>query len=83
MESPQVSIDRIKIRVLNGGHFVPDDDVKRRFYRSKNLFWTKYRLLADEWAIYYNSNDDFEEIANNLFGTIDEKKMDEFLGDTP
>ncbi|AFV97722.1 MULTISPECIES: AAA family ATPase [unclassified Sulfuricurvum] len=81
VESPQVSIDRIKIRVLNGGHAVPDEDVKRRFYRSKKLFWQKYRFIVDEWAIYYNSDDDFEEVINSQSGVIDEQKMDDFLGD--
>lgn len=81
MDSPNVSIDRIKIRVLNGGHFVPDEDVTRRFYRSKKLFLDSYKQLADKWAIYYNANDDFEEIANSDFGVLDENKMNEFMKD--
>ncbi len=81
VNSPDVSIDRIKIRVLNGGHFVPDEDVVRRFYRSKKLFINSYKQLADKWAIYYNANDDFEEIANSDFGVLDEDKMNEFLKD--
>jgi predicted ABC-type ATPase len=85
VESPQVSIDRIKIRVLNGGHFVPDEDVKRRFYRSKKLFWQKYRLLADGWFVYYNTDDTFEKIAeqkNDKIEIYDSAKWDELLKDT-
>lgn len=81
VSSPDVSIERIKIRVLNGGHFVPDEDVRRRFYRGKKLFLEKYKNLADKWAIYYNANDDFEEVANSAFGALDEYKMSEFLKD--
>ena len=58
-----------------------DKDVIRRFYRSKKLFLDRYKQLADKWAIYYNANDDFEEIANSDFGVLDEDKMNEFLKD--
>ncbi|WP_291750833.1 hypothetical protein [Candidatus Sulfuricurvum sp. RIFRC-1] len=32
-------------------------------------------------GIYYNSDDDFEEVINSQSGVIDEQKMDDFLGD--
>lgn len=47
-------IARIQSRVRNGGHPVPDEDVIRRFGRSKTNFWNKYRPLADHWVLYYN-----------------------------
>jgi predicted ABC-type ATPase len=59
---------------------VPDEDVRRRFYRSKKLFLEKYQYLANEWVIYYNANDDFEEIANSGFSILDKNKMNQFLG---
>jgi len=55
VETPLLSIERIKIRVLNGGHPVPDVDVIRRFTRSKINFWNTYRTLVDSWEIYDNS----------------------------
>jgi predicted ABC-type ATPase len=55
VETPLLSIERIKIRVLNGGHHVPDDDVIRRYTRSKINFWNLYRPLVDSWEIYDNS----------------------------
>ena len=55
VETPLLSIERIKIRVLKGGHHVPDDDVMRRFTRSKINFWKTYRTLVDSWEIYDNS----------------------------
>ncbi len=56
LESPNDCIERIKVRVKLGGHFVPDEDVIRRYYRSKENFWNVYKELADEWAIYFNSS---------------------------
>ena len=38
-----------------GGHFVPDEDVIRRYYRSKTNFWNIYRKLAESWVMIYNS----------------------------
>jgi predicted ABC-type ATPase len=55
VETPLLSIERIKIRVLKGGHPVPDVDVKRRFIRSKMNFWNLYRTMVDGWEVYDNS----------------------------
>ena len=54
VDSPQVCINRIKARVKNGGHHVPDADVIRRYARSRHNFINAYSKLADCWALYYN-----------------------------
>jgi predicted ABC-type ATPase len=54
VDSPKLAVDRVKMRVKEGGHDVPEPDVKRRYFRSKNNFWTTYRYLADEWQLFYN-----------------------------
>ncbi len=61
--SPTVCIERIKGRVLKGGHFVPDKDVIRRYYRSKDNFWNIYKNLCDRWFLMYNSENKFIEVA--------------------
>lgn len=38
-----------------GGHFVPNEDVIRRYYRGKANFWNIYKNLAEDWVIIYNS----------------------------
>lgn len=80
VENPQSCIDRIQIRVLNGGHFVPAADVVRRYHRSKRLFWERYRALCDAWFLYYNANEDFELVADSDT-VFDELKLQEFLKD--
>lgn len=55
LESAEDCIQRIKIRVKLGGHSIPDDDVVRRFYRSKTNFWLFYKNYATEWVMIYNS----------------------------
>jgi predicted ABC-type ATPase len=54
---PSLSLakERIKQRVKQGGHHVPDVDVKRRLHRSLKNFFDLYMPLADAWDIFDNS----------------------------
>jgi len=63
LENPDVCIARVKERVLNGGHDVPETDIIRRFYRSKENFWQLYKNKADFWYLFYNSGDCFQEVV--------------------
>ena len=51
-------------RILNGGHDVPHDDIKRRYTRSKELFWSTYKNMTDSWMLFFNGDDDYEIVAN-------------------
>jgi len=57
LPSSRLALRRIAARVRQGGHGVPEADVRRRFARSWNNFVTVYRPLADVWYIYDNSSD--------------------------
>ena len=74
------NILRVKNRVLAGGHNVPEVDILRRYRRSKYLFTNLYKMLVDEWSLYYNGDDKFELIANHQM-IIDEATYQEFLKD--
>jgi predicted ABC-type ATPase len=63
LENERMALERIRERVMKGGHSVPDEDVIRRFKRSKTNFWNIYKNIADNWYLFYNSEDTFEEIA--------------------
>lgn len=65
LESKDENIFRVKNRVLKGGHNVPIEDIIRRYFRSRNLFWCTYKNLVDEWMIFFNGDDNFELVANN------------------
>lgn len=58
--------ERIAARVQKGGHDVPLEDIKRRFHRSLKNFWNMYRHETDLWYLYYNAEDDFQEVARHL-----------------
>lgn len=53
--SPELAIARIKDRVLEGGHHVPADDVRRRFVRGINNFFELYEPLVHSWMLFDNS----------------------------
>lgn len=50
--SPEINVQRIAIRVRHGGHFVPDEDVRRRFGRSIHNFDRVYRRIVPQWRVY-------------------------------
>jgi len=60
-------IERVKKRVQNGGHNVPEEDIVRRYYKSVVKFWNEYRLIVDEWTLFYNGYDYAPVIVS--FGT--------------
>jgi predicted ABC-type ATPase len=63
VDSPEICIARIRTRVARGGHFVPDDDVRRRFGRSLWNFWHHYRLQGHRWQLHYNGLEGLIETA--------------------
>lgn len=45
-------IERVKKRVKNGGHNVPEEDIIRRYYKSIVRFWDNYENIVDEWTLF-------------------------------
>ena len=64
LEAEIENILRVKNRVLNGGHDVPEKDIKRRYIRSRELFWKTYKDMVDKWMLFFNGDDNYELIAN-------------------
>jgi predicted ABC-type ATPase len=55
LTSSEMAIARVKQRVQAGGHFVPDDVVRRRFAAGLRNLERLYKPLLDEWVIYDNA----------------------------
>lgn len=55
LESSDLALRRIAMRVKEGGHDVPREDVVRRFKRGWWNFLTEYRHIADSWNVYDGS----------------------------
>ena len=55
LPTPEMAIARVRQRVLEGGHDVPEQTVRRRFHSGLRNFNSIYRDLVDEWVVYENS----------------------------
>ena len=54
LPSIEMAVERVKYRVMNGGHDIPVDVIKRRFKRSKENL-NLYKQKADSWTIFDSS----------------------------
>ena len=63
VDSAEICIARIAARVRNGGHYIPDADVRRRYGRSKRNFMNVYAPLADQWTLIYNGSAQADMVA--------------------
>jgi predicted ABC-type ATPase len=59
------AVKRVELRVRIGGHHVPEEDVLRRFDRSRKHFLTDYLPLADEWVLWDNIEPPHRRIADS------------------
>lgn len=70
LPSPDQAVERVARRVEEGGHNVPSEVVRRRYYRGIRYLTSLYTPLCDYWVIYDNSSaDGVKKIA---YGTKDE-----------
>ena len=59
------NIARVRQRVALGGHDVPEDIIRRRYYRSLSNVDSVCKK-SDEWKIYDNSNNKYELIVQGI-----------------
>ena len=57
LPSVEDSIQRVANRVVQGGHNVPEADLRRRFRVGLQNLFTLYRPLCDTWNVYLNADD--------------------------
>ena len=63
---------------------MPEEDIIRRFYRSKRNFWGVYKNIVDKWDLFYNSGENLQEVASGLGDEVtvtNEELFELFLGD--
>lgn len=66
LREPALAVERVARRVERGGHFVPDETVRRRYQRGAANFRELYRPLADSWLLCDNSFDTLRFVANGV-----------------
>jgi predicted ABC-type ATPase len=63
LKNPELAKERVKTRILEGGHNIPEDVIERRYYKGiKNLFEI-YLSIVDQVLIFDNSEGKHNLIA--------------------
>lgn len=55
LRSVRQAWQRVQNRVLQGGHFIPGDVIRRRYRAGWHNFRKVYSPLMDEWFVYDNT----------------------------
>ncbi len=56
LNSVDISIKRVEKRVKMGGHFIPENVIRRRYERGIYNFYNLYKDLVTSWEVYNNSS---------------------------
>jgi predicted ABC-type ATPase len=76
--SVKLALERIELRVRQGGHNIPEAVVRRRFDKGLSNFFQLYQPIVDRWIIFNNSGDVPEVVAFEESGTPEIVDPDRF-----
>lgn len=63
LSSPQMAIERVRRRVASGGHDIPDEVIKRRYYMGLDYLFNHYIPAVDHWILADNTIAPFKVVA--------------------
>lgn len=72
LPSPEAAIARVQQRVVCGGHYVPDEIVRRRYHRGLENLFSLYIPRVSTWRVYNNARSRPMLVASSG-GVADEK----------
>ncbi|MFT6109671.1 MAG: putative ABC-type ATPase [Planctomycetota bacterium] len=67
VQVPELSVLRVAQRVSRGGHDIPEDVIRRRYWRSLVNFERLYRPLCDAWTLYDNGTERLFPVASQRY----------------
>lgn len=70
LSSPDLAIERVSDRVLEGGHDIPEDVIRRRYRKGLHNLFTLFMPIVDYWILVDNSKNPFRPIAE----VVDQRK---------
>lgn len=71
LNSPNLAINRVRVRVKEGGHDISDDVIRRRYDGGLNNFFKLYKPIADNWMFINNSGEPYKVIAEGSLDKIE------------
>jgi predicted ABC-type ATPase len=63
LNNPEIAVRRVAARVEAGGHDVPPDVIRRRYYTGLEYFFELYSPVCDKWMLVDNSDNDFRIVV--------------------
>ena len=63
LENADLAIERVKTRVSEGGHHIPEETIVRRYSAGLKNFLHLYKDIVDYWILIDNSKDIYNLIA--------------------
>jgi predicted ABC-type ATPase len=66
LPNPEIAIKRVQLRVAEGGHYVPEDVIVRRYHRGWKNFERYYKPLVDAWVVFDNSGENPEVLEKKI-----------------
>ncbi len=63
LQTPELAIKRVEIRVKEGGHFISEEVIRRRYINGLRNFFNIFEPIVDEWMLIDNSGEPYEIIA--------------------
>lgn len=71
LSSPEVAAARVAARVRAGGHDIPYETIRRRYYSGLGNFFRLYRPIADDWRFYDNTETSGPRLISLGNSTVD------------
>jgi predicted ABC-type ATPase len=68
LRTPELAIERVKARVENGGHYIEEQTIRRRYHTGLNYLFNEYIPLCDRWILVDNSTPPFRIVAQGYKG---------------
>lgn len=68
LQSSELALERVALRVKNGGHSIPKETILRRYKSGVENFVKLYIPHTDNWTIYDNSSKNPELVARKISG---------------
>jgi len=72
LDNAGLAVSRVTERVRLGGHFVPEETIRRRFNAGLKNFFLLYEPLADSWQMYDNTDiGNLAPVASKMDNTLE------------
>ena len=66
LDSQELAIKRVETRVIEGGHNIPVDVIKRRYEKGLSNLFNLYIPVVNKWMLVDNSGERFNFIAEGM-----------------